>query len=292
MIAAILAWLAVVALPLILILVLKSFPKLLGDVIIKELEHRHNIRLEQIKSDLGRENAVQIETLKAEMTAAYSTLKSSVDFLSASQGEVREKRVDAIGKLWHVLLSLERAFSDVFHVEAILSPLEIDEFFRTGNVQKLPKIKTYLAHLEEYRQDDTVLKKWQSSDAETVDIERLFVSARLWQIAFVLRALYARVGMLFNYSFKERRYNNWRDDEHLLQMLSSVLPTSSVAQAKAMEEDGLKTLVLTLHNDFLEEAEKIMSGVHSLSKSIADVQTTLLGEKDKLTAEMRGDRPM
>ncbi len=55
-----------------------------------------------------------------------------------------------------------------------------------------------------------------------------------------------------------------------------------------MTLQGLEWLVITLHTEFLEEAEKIMSGVPSLSKSIADMQTILLGEKDKLTADMFG----
>jgi hypothetical protein len=97
------------------------------------------------------------------------------------------------------------------------------------------------------------------------------------------------VGTLFQTSFKDGRYNNWRDDEPLEQMLSSVLSSSVIAQAKSMKVQGLQALVLTSHNEFLDEAEKIMSGAHSLSRSIADVQTTLLGERDKLTAEMRGD---
>jgi hypothetical protein len=117
MIAAILAWLAVFASPFFLVLALKIFPTLLGDIVIKELEHRHNVRLEQLKAELARSSALQIETLKAEMAATYSTLKSSVDFLIASQAEVREKRVVAIENMWHVLLSLNREFSNLFFCE-------------------------------------------------------------------------------------------------------------------------------------------------------------------------------
>jgi hypothetical protein len=156
MIAALLAWLAAFASPFILLLALKIFPKLLRDVIIKELEHRHNVRLEQIKADLGRQSAVQVETLKAEMTAAYSTLKASVEFLSASQAEVRGKRVDALEKFWGVLLSLNKEFSGLFFVEYILTPFEIDEFFKTGNVQKLSESKKYFTYIEEYKKEDTV----------------------------------------------------------------------------------------------------------------------------------------
>jgi hypothetical protein len=284
-IAVILAWLAVLASPFSLILALKIFPKLLGDVVIKELEHRHNVRLEEIKAELARSGAVKIETLKGEITAAYSTLKSSVDFLSASQSDLRLKRVNAVEKLWLAMIYLKKEFADLLFIDTILVPSEIDAFFKPNSD---PKLKKYFASIMEYQQRDITLTKWKNSNAEAIDAEQLFVSARLWQISFVSRALYGRVAFLFEGSFKDGRYNDWRSDEPLGRILASVLPATIIEQAKSMKTQGLESLVLTLHKEFLEEAERVMSGVPSLSKSIADMQIILLGEKDKLTADMSG----
>ena len=284
-IAVILAWLAVLASPFFLILALKIFPKLLGDVVIKELEHRHNVRLEEIKSELARSGAVQIETLKGEITAVYSTLKSSVDFLSANQADIRLRRITSIEKIWLALTSLKKEFADLLFIDSILLPSEIDNLFKPNGD---PKLQSYFATIKGYQQQDTIMTKWNNSRAEALETEQLFVSARMWQIFFVSRALYGRVAFLFRESIKEGRYIDWRNDERLGKMLASVLPETRIEQAKMMTLQGLEWLVITLHTEFLEEAEKIMSGVPSLSKSIADMQTILLGEKDKLAADMSG----
>lgn len=60
MVAAILAWLGALSVPIVFVAALKIFPKILGDVLIKGLEHKHSVRLEEIKDELGRESAAQL----------------------------------------------------------------------------------------------------------------------------------------------------------------------------------------------------------------------------------------
>ena len=65
--------LTVVLLQIVWTLVIRTFPAVLGATFVKRIEHRYATNLAQVK---------------AELDAKYSTLKTSVDFLSASQSDL------------------------------------------------------------------------------------------------------------------------------------------------------------------------------------------------------------
>lgn len=106
-------WLAVVifaALQLAWTLLIRTFPTVLGSAFLKHLEHQQNLKLEQTE---------------AELQSAYSTLKTSVDFLSTVQSELRSKVIASVEPLWAAVLAVKSEFSDVVFLDSILLPNEL-----------------------------------------------------------------------------------------------------------------------------------------------------------------------
>jgi len=81
---------------------------------------------------------------------------------------------------------------------------------------------------------------------------------------------------------KEKNYKNWRTDGPYLALLRLALPDGTVQQACDRQELGLQSVLDRLEVDFLHEASRVMSGSKALSDSLADMQSAMLLEKQKL----------
>ena len=89
-------------------LVIRVFPSVLGTAFEKRIAHGYDNKLEKIKAE-------------------YSTLKTSVDFLSTTQSELRAKVIESTETLWSALLDTSKEFTGVRAVDTLLTPKEINE---------------------------------------------------------------------------------------------------------------------------------------------------------------------
>jgi hypothetical protein len=70
----------------------------------------------------------------------------------------------------------------------------------------------------------------------------------------VLTAIYGRSAMLLSLSYKNRAYQNWKNDEPLDGLLRAVLPSHIVTEAKSKNVAGLQFLVEHLEVAFMQAA--------------------------------------
>lgn len=266
------------AVPLILTLVTVVFPKFVSSALLNAIEHRHNIRLAEIKEELGRETNIKLETLRSD----NSTLQASIALLSANQSEIRARKLVAMEKMWNVFLQLNDKFSGVIFLDTILQPAELDEFFR-GHGQT-PRSSDYIKSIvSQYTREDASMNKMEESGANEIETERPFFGEQIWVIFYVLRAVYGRCALLIFKSLEKKQYQNWRDDEHLAHVMAMAVPRKIIDAAKARHLQGLQTIILHLTLAFLDEANKILSGTRSAASALPDYQAILMEERDKLT---------
>ena len=69
--------------------------------------------------------------------------------------------------------------------------------------------------------------------------------------------------------------------------LSSCLRSDNVEEAKSKDMGGLQLALSYLKADFLKEAVRVMSGSQHIADSLADLQSTLLAEKQRLDTARR-----
>jgi hypothetical protein len=230
----------------------------------------------QIKGELDRDTNIKIETLKSD----NSTLQSSVDLLLANQSEIRARRLVAVEKMWNVLLQMNDKFSGVVHLDTILLPEELDEFF--GRRRPLPD---YIqAIVNQYAKEDASFNIFEEIGTMDIEKERPFLGEQMWVIFYVLRAIYGRCAMLISTSIKKTKFQNWKEDKHLASIVGMVLPQQVMDTAKAMRGQGLQSLILHLNRAFLEEADKVLSGAKTTQSLLPNYQAMLMEERDKITA--------
>jgi hypothetical protein len=71
----------------------------------------------------------------------------------------------------------------------------------------------------DYARDSAILSRYERAGAMEAESERIFVPQRLWNAYFNIRALHGRIAYLFQKSFEENHYRDWRSDSGADQLL-------------------------------------------------------------------------
>lgn len=190
------------------------------------------------------DNSIRSENQSGGMTA--QTVNAGTINISNSS-TANDRTLKAVENLWQIILGLKAAFGDVTFVDTILTPDELNKYFRRESSHPL------FESISAYRSQDTVIEKMNSAKFSEGQKERPFVSPRLWLIFYCIQAVYGRTAMLYTLSFKKGRYEDWRQDSVLDQHLRAILPSQGVDQIKRGDY-GLQALLSSLENLFLEVA--------------------------------------
>ena len=156
------------------------------------------------------------------------------------------RRLQAIEKLWEVLRRLNSEFNDLCFIHTILTPEEMVGYFKNGWPLKF-NISNYVAQ-------ETLLKKMSSAGCGDAERERPFVSARLWGIFHIIRAIYGRLGFLCDRSFHERRFVDWRSDSGIDELLRTTLPSHTIDELKKSRFYGVVNMIDHLEIQFVSAA--------------------------------------
>ena len=160
--------------------------------------------------------------------------------------EARTRTSQAVETLWGIILAFKQEFGDVVFIDTIFTPQELNEFFsgRTSH----PMFET-IGHVS--RPLGAVVEKMTRANFKDAEKERPFISPRLWSIYYCIQAVYARAASLFQLSFKEGKYRDWRDDDGIAAHLLTILPEAGVQQIKSKGTYALQTLNASLEQLFL-----------------------------------------
>ena len=245
-------------------LLIRVVPSILSTGIVKHIEHQHDRKLEEAK---------------AELQASYSTLKTSVDFFSATQPELRSKMIESVETLWGAALSLEEEYKDIIFLDSIFLPREINEGLHPRSESQVYQIA------QEYQDASFFTEKLQRAKASSAGMERLFVGDRLWLIYDTISRVYGRFGFLIRKSTQQEKYFSWQDDPLFISILENVLSSDIIDNAKTEILGGLRMLIAYLQAEFLKEAARVMSGSQAFAEALSDLQATLQNELRKVKQE-------
>ena len=194
----------------------------------------------QSVSNIGQSGGLSAHTVNASAITVQSAPSTS--------HLTRQRQIQAVEHLWQVLRNLSSEFGLVVFVDTILTPSELEAYFREGKYARVADC------IREYADMNLPLRKFASAGANDAAKERPFVTNRLWSVFFVLQGLYGRAALLLTNSYKESRFVNWRADSGCDQLLRAILPAQAVDHAKGQPTGGLRTAIDSLESRFLAEA--------------------------------------
>ena len=250
-------------------ILIRAIPSVVCKGIERHLEHRNEKRLEEIKATLQ---------------ASYSTVGTSVNFLSAAQPELRSKMIVSVERLWGTVLSFNDRYSKIILLDSILLAEEIERGLKSRDPALVWQI------MEKYK-EDSILKDLGAHHEELWS-ERLFVGARLWLIFSTISRTYARYAYLVHESAKNGGFVDWRRDKFFRSILLEVLPQNIVSEIANRRFGGLRAALVYLESEFLKEGSRVMSGSEGFAQALSDVQAAVKYETAMVEQEReaRADR--
>jgi len=266
------AWLAggvLLAWPIIAsILTPKLFPGLFSKLPLETIEQRNRKGLARYRDELDRSTAVALEQAKGEITGSYATLKSSMDFLSTNQSELRAHSVEAVNTLWRVMLDIREAYSSLIVFEHVFRVRERQDALAQKDHVRI------LRFVSDYEYQETITARDQPFLVVDFERHRPFCGEKLWLIFFIFRRIYLRCGYLTGQSLASRKYTPLIEDRGIVQLLRAVVSEELIKQAQHDEFNGLASAIGQIKGDFLKEAARVMSGSKAVAESLSDAQAT------------------
>lgn len=244
------------------VILIRVFPSLLGTAVQKHIEHQYDRKLEQTKTELQ---------------ASYSNLRTSVEFLSSTQSELRSKMIAAVEKLWGIILSVEKEFGVIMLIDKFWLPDYADKIFRTDEI-----IAPTMQEVKFFKDPNLPLEKLKEAKALNTEMERLFVGERLWLIYHTLIAVHSRFGYLIHESLNQKKYVKWQNEQSLISLFTPILSEEIINNAKDKKIGGLSMIVAYLKAEFLKESIRVMSGSQGFADSLSDINSTLQHETQKI----------
>ncbi len=248
---------------------MKLLPGAITKYVDKEIERRSDIKLEKVKG--------QIE-------GSYSTLKTSMEMLTASNTGLHPHIIDSVSALWGLIVQMKHDFSGMVTFDSLFLANEAAEAFQDeGSHQNL------IAFVEKHRNEFDNLAANGAVLEPNLDRHRLFCGDKLWLIFFIVRAVYMRSSLLIARSFQKHDFDDWRKDDGIRQLLSAVLLTAFIDDLRAREIGGLSIAISQLEAEFLHEATRVMSGSMAMADSLTNMQSVLQLQNAQIAAKVEAN---
>ena len=192
------------------------------------------------------------------------------------QSAMRSHTISAVEVLWNEILTLQGKFTNLLVVDTVMTPGGIQTFFEKGARGRGGDL------FAEYRDFNRVTEKMSQVNEPALEKARLFTGERLWLLFVTIRGVYVRYLVLIHQSLRKSRYHDWRKDRLMMGHLSNCLTDERQEEAKSAAIGGLQVALNYLKADFLREAVRVMSGSQHIAESLADFQSTIITEKQRL----------
>lgn len=234
-----------------------------------------------VEKEIDRRSDAKLERLKAELQGSYSTLKTSVDVLATSNSDMRPHIIEAVTALWATMTDMRNKFGGVITFDTVVLADEAEAAFSgKDNQQTLGFVKAF---------DGDMLENKLVFEFEKQDLDkcRLFCGDRLWLIFYIYRAVIMRSAFLISLSFKNQKYDDWRKDGGIRQLLSGLIGVDETEKLRQSTSGGLTNALGRLETDFLHEAARIMSGSKAMADSLADMQAMMMLQNAKIAEQAK-----
>ena len=243
------------------VLILRTFPSIVNAALVKRIEAGYEEKLEKLRSALD---------------AKYATLGTAVAYLSESQTQLREKRIEAAEALWSTVLEVESKAVYAVEVHRYITEKELKEYFETGTPREMS------GWLDRYRNAPVLEEMVESFRPTPYEKYRVFSGEKLWiRFSSLLRA-HERVTVLLRMSFQKGKYVDWRTDSLMEGILRQVMDEASFRDAKERAAGGLVQALYYLRMECLREAVRIMPGSGTMAEDLAAIQDELLGHQRRV----------
>jgi len=226
----------------------------------------------RIFNEWDKKNQIEIENLRHHQTESQLLLKELSAGLSSSQSQLQLRRIEAIDKLWSIVLELRQNFSLVCFWFEIMYPSEY------SLLRSDPKASTDFQSITY-----TQVIKW-STTTEDIQKYRPYLSEALWQEFFLYRAILGRLGMLIVRIKDGENVEDWREEKMIQTHIKALLDRDEYEEVMNSKLGSVGMTLNLVESKMLTQIGNILSGRHT---TMENLKNSL--EVQKLIAESNGE---
>lgn len=235
-----------------------------------------------VDAEIERRSDIKLEKVKGQIEGSYSTLKTSMELLTASNTGLHPHIIASVSELWTLIVQMKRDFSGMVTFDSLFLADEAAQAFQDeSNHQNL------IAFVEKHRNEFDNLAANGAVLKHDLDKHRLFCGDKLWLIFSIVRAVYMRSSLLIARSFQNHDLDDWRNDDGIRQLLEAVLQPKFIDDLQARKTGGLSNALSQLEAEFLHEATRVMSGSKAMADTLTNMQSVMQLQNAEIATKLK-----
>ncbi|HEX7636576.1 MAG TPA: hypothetical protein VF427_15040 [Noviherbaspirillum sp.] len=213
------------------------------------IKYEYDEKLERLKGQLQSLNTIEVERLKAELSANAAIVSAAHKSLTESYALAHKLQTEGIARLWKAFLNVRNSAPAVLAFLDILAPSEYSD----------PKVQQRIKGLAA---DLTIERISKIADEMQQGIEevRPFIGEYLWALFFVYQAIMLRISFLAHNGQLEGRYEEWFKDGPTVRLLENVATPDEMQRFHSLQFGQIDWTRKLIEGKFLITSQKMVSG--------------------------------
>ena len=225
-------------------------------------------------NEWDKKNQIQIEYIRHAQQESQLILKELISTSLANQSQIQTRRLEAVDKLWNVIIKLRQNSSPITLYFDVALPSEFSQL-RTN-----PKTAEFFKDITNSR-----FLEW-AEIARGLENYRPYLSERLWSVFYLFRSILGRLAILIIRIKQGEEVGNWKQDSVIHESLKALLDKNEFEIVTGAGIQSATIAVNFIESRILREITNVLSGRES---SLEGLQNSV--EIQKLIAKAFKDSP-
>ena len=254
-------WTLIGGIPAIISAVIGGIWLLTSKRVILKWTSRENLKLEEIKGEIAKNNIVIRELINTQSNA----------YLIA-----HDKRLNAIEQYWNTYLKIKKAFpSSIYLMYTILTKEEIENILHDFEPTRIIPTMIRAVNAENYT-------KKLMEETEELDYQRIYIEPNMWAYFFIYRAFCARLVNWIDKGQKQGKIELWTREKQMKDLLKVIFSEDEIMKAYGKDINSLQYVFDLIEIKILNEITELTTGAKQSKmyfEQIRDFNQLLAGGK-------------
>ncbi|KVM87665.1 hypothetical protein WT06_22220 [Burkholderia anthina] len=171
----------------------------------QRIKHQYDVKLEELRSTSN----AKLEELRSQLSRNNTSLELAHRTLSSYSGPFHQKRLESISIYWDTIIEMEEKMPVELFVADLLLPSEYSAAIENGKLTQIDRTA-----------GSAMMEEIKHAPIEKV---RPFIGETLWNLLFAYRALLGRLCYLYHEGLRTKNLKPWFDDTHCLTLVNSLI---------------------------------------------------------------------
>ncbi len=224
--------------------------KLLNERIIQKWKEDSNLRLEELRGLINKNNAV-VSNLTQQIGQNFQ--------------KILDKRIEVTELFWDRILKMKSSIPPVVH---LCYQILLDEELNNKSLDNTgSRFGSQIAKLSINDLTDKLTKY-----SDDIDKFRPFISEQLWVLMYAYQGFIGRTVYLLLDGYKNGEIKNWKEDSGIKQIVNTVLTEDELQYILNLKVYAYDSMLQLIENKILNELKRLISNEDLTQNSLTELK--------------------